>query len=61
LSNIFLPEAGGEALRVALLAAVEQVFPGLPLVGYEQGADLAAMRALGFEGLGALRVWAAPG
>jgi hypothetical protein len=60
VSNLFWPAEGGEGLRAPLLSAAQQVFPGLPLVGYEHGADLAAMRALGFEALGGLRVWAAP-
>jgi hypothetical protein len=33
----------------------------MPIVGYEQGAQLAAALALGFERLGALRVWVAGG
>gem|GEM_PF-6650955 len=37
--------------------AVQAAYPGLPVVGYERGADLAAMRALGFRSLGSLRVW----
>jgi hypothetical protein len=58
LSNIFLPAQDGERYRPALLAAAETTFPGLPFVGYEHGRDLAAMQALGFAGLGPLRVWA---
>jgi hypothetical protein len=60
VSNIYLPAEAGERWRAALLAAAEGVFPGLPLVAYEQGTDLAAMRAIGFAALGGLRVWAAP-
>jgi len=60
VSNIFLPAENGERWRARLLRAAEAVFPGLPLVGYEHGADLRAMQALGFESLGGLRVWAAP-
>jgi hypothetical protein len=29
----------------------------LPIVGYESGADLEAMRACGFETTGSLQVW----
>jgi hypothetical protein len=57
LSNIFLPAQDGERYRPALLAAAETAFPGLPLVGYEHGRDLAAMREQGFMELGPLRVW----
>ena len=32
--------------------------PGLPVVGYEHGADLAAAQQAGCQVLGPLRVWA---
>jgi hypothetical protein len=32
-------------------------YPGLPLVGYESGDDLAAARRAGFTSTGPLRVW----
>ena len=32
--------------------------PGLPIVGYERGEDLAAARQAGFTVLGPLRIWA---
>jgi hypothetical protein len=32
--------------------------PGLPIVGYERGEDLAEARQAGFTALGPLRVWA---
>jgi len=38
--------------------AVAALRPGLPIVGYEQGKDLAAARAAGFRVLGPLRIWA---
>ena len=38
-----------------------QVFPGLPQVGYESGADLAAAQAAGFAAIGPLRVWVSDG
>jgi hypothetical protein len=41
-------------------AAVDSVagrYPGLPLVGYESGDDLAAARRAGFTSTGPLRVW----
>jgi hypothetical protein len=40
-----------------LASAVATVFPGRPLVGYEQGDDLAAAVAAGFCAVGDLRVW----
>jgi hypothetical protein len=33
------------------------LFPGLPIVGYESGAELALTQALGFEAVHPLRVW----
>ena len=57
LSNLFGPP--GEATRAfaSAVAAAQAVFPGLPLVGYESGDDLAAAQAVGFAASGPLRVW----
>jgi len=53
ISNLF-----GPAERTAgCLAAVQDFAPGLPVVGYEAGAALEAMKSLGFQALGPLRVW----
>ena len=41
--------------------AVQQLFPGLVVVGYQSDDDLAAMRRIGFRSLGCLSVWAASG
>jgi hypothetical protein len=57
LSNLFVPAHDSDALRTGCVAAVIDAFPHLPIVGYEQGEDLAAAQALGFEALGPLRVW----
>jgi hypothetical protein len=37
--------------------AASATYPGRPLVGYEHGDDLAAARAVGFDEVGAKRVW----
>lgn len=58
LSNVFVPAQDAQQLRAGCVAAVQEHFPGLPLVGYESGDELAAFRALGFEELGPLRIWA---
>jgi hypothetical protein len=42
------------------VAAVGTAFPGLPIVGYEQSADLPAASAAGFAPIGPLRVWFRP-
>ncbi len=57
ISNVVLGGDDPERHRAAAVQAVRDSFPGLPLVGYERGADLRAMCALGFETLGPLRVW----
>jgi hypothetical protein len=61
LSNLFVPPRDADALRAGCVAAVVDTFPGLPIVGYESGSDLAGARALGFESLGPLRVWVRQG
>jgi hypothetical protein len=40
-----------------LIVIAAQTYPGLDLVGYELGADLQAALAVGFAGIGPLRVW----
>lgn len=57
LSNTFFAEARAGVLRAELLGQLLAAFPGLPVVGYEQGDELAAWCALGFEPIGPLRVW----
>jgi hypothetical protein len=57
LTNLFVPERDPEPLRAGCVARVIEAFPGLPIVGYETGEELAAARALGFEELRPLRVW----
>ena len=57
VSNVFVPVCEGKRFRAGCVAGVMDAFPGLPLVGYEAGDDLAEMQALGFGALGPLRVW----
>jgi len=52
ISNVF---KSGFADAVRAVAALR---PGLPIVGYERGEDLAAARQAGFRVLGPLRIWA---
>jgi hypothetical protein len=40
-----------------LVAMAAEVFPGLPLVGYERSHELAVAHQAGFETVGFLRVW----
>ena len=37
--------------------SIMKTFSGLPLVGYERGAEVAVAQQVGFEDLGPLRVW----
>ena len=60
LSNVF-PNPGALAEGwTGLLATVVQLFPGLPIVGYESGDSLDAARDYGFTSLGPLRIWTKP-
>ncbi len=56
-SNFFAPEAEKFDCAMASLATIAGIFPGSPIVGYEQGDDLRNAHAVGFESLGPLRVW----
>ena len=59
VSNVFM--AGGEVgdAWAGILAWTVAHHPGLPLVGYEAGDDLAAALDAGFQALGPLRIWMA--
>jgi hypothetical protein len=57
LSNTFFTASAPSLSRADLLGQVASAFPGLPLVGYEHGDELATWCTLGFEPLGPLRVW----
>jgi hypothetical protein len=57
LSNLFVPAENGTKFWAGCIAMVQERFPGLPLVGYEHGPELAAAQTVGFEPLQSLRVW----
>ena len=57
LSNLFAPAADSVSFWAGCVVTAQDSFPGLPLVGYESGADLALAEAVGFEKLQSLRVW----
>lgn len=57
ISNVFALDGGPDAACPVVLDAVNRLFPTLPVVGYEQGEDLAAAVRHGFEPVGPLRVW----
>ncbi|MEU7277367.1 hypothetical protein AB0A69_01010 [Streptomyces sp. NPDC045431] len=52
VSNLFGPDAWP-----GCLAAIADRWPGMPVVGYEHGDDLAAALRHGFKATGPLRVW----
>ena len=56
-SNFFAPATEVSDHAAASLAMIAQVFPGLPIVGYEHGDDLRNAHSVGFESTGPLRVW----
>jgi hypothetical protein len=61
ISNMFttsrLAMPGPGTLWRSAVRAVAALRPGLPVVGYENGQDLAAARAAGGQVIGPLRVW----
>jgi hypothetical protein len=62
ISNVFRTGLPGEepwpgTLWRSAVHAVASLRPGLPVVGYEHGEDLAAAREAGARVLGPLRVW----
>ena len=59
LSNLFAT-GDPEAAWACAVRSVAARHPGLAMVGYESGADLAAARRAGFAGTGPLRVWMKP-
>jgi hypothetical protein len=58
ISNVFSTALPAGQLWASAIPAVAALRPGLPVVGYERGADLAAARQAGCLVLGPLRVWA---
>jgi hypothetical protein len=57
LSNVFVPSSGGILVWAGLVTSTQRAFPRISVVGYQQGHDLEAARASGFEVIGPLRVW----
>jgi hypothetical protein len=57
ISNVFKSGIASGPLWEGVVRAVAELRPGLPIVGYERGEDLAAARQAGFRTLGPLRVW----
>jgi hypothetical protein len=56
--NVFNSGMAAGHLWAGVVRAVASLRPGLPIVGYESGEDLATARQAGFTVLGPLRIWA---
>lgn len=56
-SNFFAPDHIKSESLTAAVAAVARFGAGLPVVGYERGTDLQQTLEIGFESVGALRIW----
>ena len=57
LSNVFSETESAARLFPGCVRLACSLFPGLPLVGYERGAELTAATAAGFESVHGLTVW----
>jgi hypothetical protein len=60
LSNVFVHSEDVDEVWAGAVTSVAECFPGLPVVGYEAGEDLATARRAGFATVGPLRVWLRP-
>jgi hypothetical protein len=57
ISNVFGAAEAADLAMAAAAALAASVAPGLPLAGYESGAELDRAIRLGFRAVGPLRVW----
>jgi len=57
ISNVFALDGDRDAAWPVVLDAANELFPTLPVVGYQQGDDLAVAVRHGFDPMGPLRVW----
>jgi hypothetical protein len=60
ISNVFSTVYPGALLFTSLPAAAARLWPGLPVVGYEDGTALDAARQANFDAIGNLRIWVRP-
>ena len=58
-SNFFAEDADREPVVASALGAVLLLAPGVPVVGYDRGDDLAHAKRLGFRTVGELQIWLA--
>jgi hypothetical protein len=57
LSNVFTTDGDLDRAWSGSLAYLDTALPGLAIVGYESGGDLAVAIRRGFRPVGALRIW----
>ncbi len=57
ISNVFACTGERHRIWTGGIRTIQGLYPGLPLVGYQRGEDLALMEELDFEQVGNLRVW----
>ncbi len=57
LSNVFARSTTDIAIWPGIIAKTAELFPDMPIVGYERGDDLTDALYHGFEAIGDLSVW----
>ncbi len=57
VSNVFALDDDPDTAWPGVLDTVHRRFPGLPVVGYEHGENLAAAVRHGFRPIAPLRIW----
>jgi hypothetical protein len=57
LSNVFTIDQDPDRAWSGCLAYLDAALPGLAIVGYEAGGELAVALGRGFQAIGALRIW----
>ena len=60
ISNLFALEVDTELVWQELARSAAAAFPGVPLVAYDRGRNLAAAHRAGFVTIGHLRIWHRP-
>ena len=58
LSNLFYPARAAHSYWAGCVATIMELYPTLPIVGYERDHDLEVAQTLGFTAIGPLRIWA---
>jgi hypothetical protein len=56
-SNFFAIDSDRDRYRNEAVTLVSDFAKGNPVVGYDRGAELIGLQALGFHSVGSLRVW----